>query len=122
MPLSEDEQRILRQIEEQFYESDPKFAQQVGTSSIYRHALRNAAIPVITVTGPSLGFMLSGAVIIETVFSPPTSRKNCDMTNVSSPHTSKKSCIAWVFSFARLSGRNAALFVRYAFQAADTAR
>ena len=40
MPLSEDEQRILRQIEEQFYESDPKFAQQVGTSSIYRHALR----------------------------------------------------------------------------------
>ena len=28
MPLSEDEQRILRQIEEQFYESDPKFAQQ----------------------------------------------------------------------------------------------
>src|SRR5262245_55872158 len=35
---------------------------------IYRHALRNAAIPVITVTGLSLGFMLSGAVIIETVF------------------------------------------------------
>src|SRR5439155_1119146 len=28
---------------------------------IYRHALRNAAIPVITVTGLSLGFMLSGA-------------------------------------------------------------
>ena len=40
MPLSEDEQRILRQIEEQFYEHDPKFAQHVGTSSIYRHALR----------------------------------------------------------------------------------
>jgi len=38
---------------------------------IYRHALRNAAIPVITVTGLSLGFMLSGAVIIETVFSWP---------------------------------------------------
>src|SRR5213594_4238434 len=34
-------------------------------------ALRNAAIPVITVTGLSLGFMLSGAVIIETVFSWP---------------------------------------------------
>ncbi len=38
---------------------------------IYRHALRNAAIPVITVTGLSLGFMLSGTVVIETVFSWP---------------------------------------------------
>jgi ABC-type dipeptide/oligopeptide/nickel transport system permease component len=38
---------------------------------IYRHALRNAAIPVITVTGLSLGFMLSGTIIIETVFSWP---------------------------------------------------
>jgi peptide/nickel transport system permease protein len=38
---------------------------------IYRHALRNAALPVITVTGLSLGFMLSGAIVIETVFSWP---------------------------------------------------
>ena len=38
---------------------------------IYRHALRNAALPVITVTGLSLGFMLSGAIIIETVFAWP---------------------------------------------------
>ncbi|PYN93004.1 MAG: hypothetical protein DMD91_31150, partial [Candidatus Rokuibacteriota bacterium] len=38
---------------------------------IYRHALRNAAIPVLTVTGLSLGFMLSGAIVIETVFSWP---------------------------------------------------
>jgi ABC-type dipeptide/oligopeptide/nickel transport system permease component len=38
---------------------------------IYRHALRNAAISVITVTGLSLGFMLSGAIVIETVFSWP---------------------------------------------------
>ena len=40
MPLSEDEQRILKQIEEQFYTDDPKFAQQVGAASLYRHALR----------------------------------------------------------------------------------
>jgi Protein of unknown function (DUF3040) len=39
MPLSEDEQRILKQIEEQFYEHDPKFAQQVGSTSLYRHGL-----------------------------------------------------------------------------------
>jgi ABC-type dipeptide/oligopeptide/nickel transport system permease component len=38
---------------------------------VYRHALRNAALPVITVTGLSLGFMLSGALIIETVFAWP---------------------------------------------------
>ena len=38
---------------------------------IYRHALRNAALPVITVTGLSMGFMLSGTIIIETVFSWP---------------------------------------------------
>jgi ABC-type dipeptide/oligopeptide/nickel transport system permease component len=38
---------------------------------IYRHALRNAALPFITVSGLSLGFMLSGTIIIETVFSWP---------------------------------------------------
>ena len=38
---------------------------------VYRHALRNAALPVITVTGLSLGFMLSGALVIETVFAWP---------------------------------------------------
>ncbi len=38
---------------------------------IYRHGLRNAAIPVITVSALSLGFMLSGTIIIETVFSWP---------------------------------------------------
>ena len=30
MPLSEDEQRILHQIEQQFYESDPDFAYNVS--------------------------------------------------------------------------------------------
>jgi peptide/nickel transport system permease protein len=38
---------------------------------VYRHAFRNAAIPFVTVTGLSLGFMLSGAIVIETVFSWP---------------------------------------------------
>jgi len=38
---------------------------------LYRHALRNAALPFVTVAGLSLGFMLSGAIIIETVFSWP---------------------------------------------------
>ena len=38
---------------------------------IYRHALRNALIPVITVLGLQFGALLGGAVIIETVFSRP---------------------------------------------------
>ena len=40
MPLSEDEQRILHQIEQQFYESDPEFAQSVSQTTLYRHAFR----------------------------------------------------------------------------------
>ncbi|WPP39752.1 ABC transporter permease [Paenibacillus hunanensis] len=36
---------------------------------MYRHALRNALIPVVTVVGMQLGEMLAGTVVIETVFS-----------------------------------------------------
>jgi peptide/nickel transport system permease protein len=38
---------------------------------IYKHALRNAAIPVVTVVGLQLGNLLSGAVITETIFAWP---------------------------------------------------
>jgi ABC-type dipeptide/oligopeptide/nickel transport system permease component len=38
---------------------------------ILRHALRNAMIPVVTVLGLQYGFLLGGAVIVETVFSRP---------------------------------------------------
>jgi peptide/nickel transport system permease protein len=38
---------------------------------IRRHALRNALIPVITVVGASLGALLGGAVVTETVFTIP---------------------------------------------------
>ncbi|HEX3393484.1 MAG TPA: DUF3040 domain-containing protein [Acidimicrobiales bacterium] len=41
MPLSEDEQRILHEIEQSFYESDPAFAREVGKTTLYRHAGRN---------------------------------------------------------------------------------
>lgn len=37
----------------------------------YRHAMRNALLPVATVFMLSLGFMLSGATVIETVFAYP---------------------------------------------------
>lgn len=41
MPLSEDEERILKDIEREFYENDPAFAREVGETTLYRHAWRN---------------------------------------------------------------------------------
>jgi len=38
---------------------------------VWRHALRNAALPIVTVVGMQLGALLGGAVITETVFSWP---------------------------------------------------
>ena len=39
MPLSEDEQRILAEIERNLHESDPRLAREVGETTVYRHAL-----------------------------------------------------------------------------------
>lgn len=41
VPLSEDEQRILREIEDKLTESDPELAREVGTTTVYSHAFRN---------------------------------------------------------------------------------
>jgi peptide/nickel transport system permease protein len=38
---------------------------------IYKHALRNALLPIVTYEGYSIGFILGGAAVIETVFSWP---------------------------------------------------
>jgi peptide/nickel transport system permease protein len=38
---------------------------------VFRHGLRNAMIPIVTVVGVITGVLLSGAVVIETVFSLP---------------------------------------------------
>jgi peptide/nickel transport system permease protein len=40
-------------------------------SAVLVHGVRNAAIPVVTVIGLDLGALLSGAVILETIFSLP---------------------------------------------------
>lgn len=40
-----------------------------NTIIVYKHALKNAFIPIITVIGLQFGSLLSGAVIIESVFS-----------------------------------------------------
>ncbi|MDQ3045224.1 MAG: ABC transporter permease, partial [Chloroflexota bacterium] len=38
---------------------------------VFRHALRNAMIPVLTIIGISMAGMLGGAVVVETVFNIP---------------------------------------------------
>lgn len=40
-------------------------------SVVYKHALRNAVIPVVTVAGLQFGQLLSGALLVETVFNWP---------------------------------------------------
>lgn len=41
------------------------------TSVLFKHALRNALLPVLTTVGMQFGSLLGGAVIIETIFSLP---------------------------------------------------
>lgn len=41
MPLSEEEQRILQEIEKTFYDHDPAFADRVRSETVYRHTGRN---------------------------------------------------------------------------------
>lgn len=51
-----------------------KMAKAKGVPSkrmIIRHGLKNALIPVVTVTGIQMGYMLGGSVVIEQIFSLP---------------------------------------------------
>ena len=57
MPLSEDEQRILQEIEAQFYATDPHLAQQVSETTLYRHAARN-------IKWAALGFVAGFVVLV----------------------------------------------------------
>jgi len=51
-----------------------KLARAKGVSSqavIWKHALRNALIPVLTFAGVTLGSMVTGSIVVETVFAWP---------------------------------------------------
>lgn len=61
MPLSEDEQRILQQIEEQLYESDPALAREVASTTLYSHAARNLRLAVA-------GFVVGIGVLVGTLW------------------------------------------------------
>jgi oligopeptide transport system permease protein len=42
-----------------------------GQSVVSRHMIRNALIPVITILGPTLAFLVTGSFIIERIFNIP---------------------------------------------------
>jgi hypothetical protein len=60
VPLSEDEQRILHEIERSFYENDPEFARGVSTATLNRNAGRNTKWSV-------LGFLVGLVVLISKI-------------------------------------------------------
>jgi hypothetical protein len=67
MPLSEDEQRILREIEQQFYATDPRFANQVGRTTVYRHGLRRlklAALLFVVGLGVLIWMLVLGNAVL----------------------------------------------------------
>lgn len=65
MPLSEDEQRILSEIEQQLHDTDPDLAQQVSETTLYKHAARNIKW---SIAGFVLGFVLLIATVATSTF------------------------------------------------------
>ncbi|MDQ6782440.1 MAG: DUF3040 domain-containing protein [Actinomycetota bacterium] len=57
MPLSEDEERILSQIEQRFYTTDPQSARRIGETTLPRYLARNCKWAI-------LGFVLGLAVLL----------------------------------------------------------
>lgn len=60
MPLSEDEERILHEIAQQFYVDDPEFADRVGETTLYTHTLRR-------MKWSGFGFLLGVVFLVATL-------------------------------------------------------
>ncbi len=61
---------MLETLDQEFI----RFARAKGIRErmvVYKHALRNAAIPILTVLGLQFGYLLGGAVVVESLFSLP---------------------------------------------------
>jgi hypothetical protein len=72
VPLSEDEERILQEIAQRFYEDDPSFAREVSETTLYRHTVRRmkwsifglVAAAVLLVATLATSFWLSFAFFL----------------------------------------------------------
>ncbi len=61
----------LLDVMEQDYVSTARAKGLAERTVLFRHALKNAFIPVISIIGLQFGFLLGGTVVIETIFSRP---------------------------------------------------
>ena len=57
MPLSEDEQRILSEIEQQLYETDPGLAHEVSSTTVFTHGFKH-------IRWAAVGFVAGFAVLL----------------------------------------------------------
>ncbi len=64
MPLSDEEQRILQAIEKQFHAEDPKLANEVAKTSIYRHTGRQLKLAII---GIVVGLLLMVILLAKSI-------------------------------------------------------
>lgn len=60
MPLSEDEQRILQEIEARLYEESPDLVREVSQTTLYTHAFRN-------IKWAGFGFLLGVVALVATL-------------------------------------------------------
>lgn len=60
MPLSEDEERIIREIERELSASDPDLVREVSSTTVYRHAGRN-------LKWATLGFLVGAVFMVATL-------------------------------------------------------
>jgi hypothetical protein len=65
VPLSEDEERILQEIAQRFYEDDPSFAREVSETTLYRHTVRRMKWSIVGVVAGAvfLVAMLSNTLL-----------------------------------------------------------
>ena len=59
MPLSEDEERILQEIEQQLHATDPQLVREVSSTTLYRHAGRNLKWATLGFIGGLVFMMLT---------------------------------------------------------------
>ena len=60
MPLSEDEQRILSEIEQRLYETDPHLVREVGSTTVYTAAARG-------LKWSALAFVVGSVIMVVTL-------------------------------------------------------
>lgn len=65
MPLSEHEQRVLKEMEQALYRHDPRFASRVRDESVYRYAGRNLRWSIV---GFAAGLAIMLATFTTSVF------------------------------------------------------